>query len=80
MSKDGLLQSTVLPPPSVNIGQKLCSAHAYCPMYGLMYVLVNQEEIWVYYTKYGEQKSLLIDSLSAVVNKELWIRDSYAGI
>jgi hypothetical protein len=55
VSKDGRLLSTVLPPPPVTTGLRSCSAHAYCPIYGLMYVLVNQEEIWVYYTKYVER-------------------------
>ena len=56
LSKDGRLLSTVLPPPPITTGQqsKTSGAHAYCPMYGLMYLLVNQEEIWVYYTKYAQ--------------------------
>lgn len=56
LSKDGRLLSTILPPPPITTGQQshTCCAHAYCPMYGLMYLLVNQEEIWVYYTKYAQ--------------------------
>ena len=71
LSKDGRLLSTVLPPPPITTGQqsRICCAHAYCPMYGLMYVLVNQEEIWVYYTKYDEQINILRSVTSILVSQ-----------
>ena len=71
LSKDGRLLSIVLPPPPITTGQqpRICCAHAYCPMYGLMYVLVNQEEIWVYYTKYDEQINILRSVTSILYHK-----------
>ena len=71
LSKDGRLLSTVLPPPPITTGQqsRICCAHAYCPMYGLMYVMVNQEEIWVYYTKYDEQINILRSVTSILVSQ-----------
>ncbi|CAB4005181.1 uncharacterized protein LOC110065605, partial [Paramuricea clavata] len=66
VSKDGCPLSTVLPPPPVTTGLRSCSAHAYCPIYGLMYVLVNQEEIWVYYTKSNPANRVEVWKLSDV--------------
>ncbi|XP_028398309.1 uncharacterized protein LOC114521934 [Dendronephthya gigantea] len=68
LSKGGRLLSTVLPPPPVPASQQSqhCSGHAFCPIYNLMYLLVNQEEIWVYYTKSNPANRVEVWKLSDV--------------
>ena len=51
VSRGCVLLSTVLPPPSISPLHHVLDV-AYNREYNMMFLLVNEQEIWVYYTRF----------------------------